>query len=271
MIKGYLGDVCYDGNILKNHIVRIDSIGYVTDITPFKNECEGIVLCDDMLVIVNCEIGEIERVSSELQAEFDKCKSYSEFINSEGYKRDTANSKKGGSIVKIEIKEDKPYYTELTNKKILKIKESKSYKLVSTLATLMDKYYIDPIIGFIPIAGDIIPPLCSAPSIYVSALKLKSIPLTLAVVLNILIDALVGMIPFFIGNIIDFYNKAYIKNLKLIVSYVNNDKKTIKEVNKKATISAILIFVFTLLLIASIIFLSKFIAFVREYFKELFG
>ena len=155
MIKGYLGDVCYDGNILKNHIVRIDSIGYVTDITPFKNECEGIVLCDDMLVIVNCEIGEIERVSSELQAEFDKCKSYSEFINSEGYKKHTANSKKGGSIVKIEIKEDKPYYTELTNKKILKIKESKSYKLVSTLATLMDKYYIDPIIGINPIIGSI--------------------------------------------------------------------------------------------------------------------
>ncbi|MBR4119344.1 MAG: DUF4112 domain-containing protein [Bacteroidales bacterium] len=271
MIKGYLGNVCYNGNILKNHIVRIDSNGYVADITPFKSECEGIVLSDDMLVIVNCKIEEIEKVSLELQKEFEKCKSYNEFINSEGYKKHITNLTKGATIVKIEIKEEKPYYTEITNKKSCKVENSKSYKLVCTLANLMDKYYIDPIIGFIPIAGDIIPPLCSIPSIYVSAIKLRSIPLTLAITLNILIDALVGMIPFFIGNIIDFYNKAYIKNLKLIIGYVNNDKETINKVNKKAIISLVLIFTITILLIAAIVYISKFIAFVWEYFKELFA
>ncbi len=269
MIKGYLGNVCYNGNILKNHIVRIDSYGYVTDITPFKNECEGIVLCDDMLVIANCEMKDIERTTLELQTAFDRCKSYSEFLNSESYKKFNSKSLSNTSIIRIEIKEEKPYYGKRTNKKSLKIENSKSYKLVCTLATLMDKYYIDPIIGIIPIAGDIIPPLCSIPSIYVSALKLKSIPLTLAVTLNILIDSLIGMIPFFIGNILDFYNKSYIKNLRLIVGYVNDDKETIARVNKKASISVVLIFVITLLLITSIILLSKFVAFVWEYFKVL--
>lgn len=271
MIKGYLGNICYGKSLLKNHIVLINEEGKIKDIHPFTQECEGIIFCDNLIVIAKCNKDDIKNITEIIQGEFDKSNSYNDFLDSFTYKKYATSSKENAHIIEIEIKEDKEYDAyKIESTQHNNVTKSKSYKLVCILAKVMDRYYIDPIIGIIPIAGDIIPPLCSIPSIYISVIKLKSIPLTLAIILNILIDTLIGIIPFFIGNILDFYNKAYIKNLNLIIGYVNNNKQVIKEVNKRAILSALLILGVTILLIAAIIFTSKFVVFLWEYFNNLF-
>lgn len=125
--------------------------------------------------------------------------------------------------------------------KLRELQESVSYKLISFITTLADKYFLDPIIGLFPVVGDFITSVVGLPFIYVTLVKIGSIPLTLAVIYNYLIDMLLGCIPFWIGDILDIFNRAHIKNMKLITHYVQDDKETVKEVNSKALRTAILI------------------------------
>lgn len=116
------------------------------------------------------------------------------------------------------------------------------YKMVKGISVAMDSYFLDPIIGFfIPGAGDILTSICAIPFIWVAAARVKSIPLTLAVIYNTLIDVALGLIPFYIGDIVDVFNRSYKKNYRLIVGYVEDDQEIISEVNSKAIRTAVLI------------------------------
>ena len=106
--------------------------------------------------------------------------------------------------------------------KLRELQESDSYKLISFITTLADKYFLDPIIGLFPVVGDFITSVVGLPFIYVTLVKIGSIPLTLAVIYNYLIDMLLGCIPFWIGDILDIFNRAHIKNMKLITHYVQD-------------------------------------------------
>ena len=124
-----------------------------------------------------------------------------------------------------------------------------SYRIMDTTAKYMDKYFLDPIIGLIPGGvGYVLSSFLAIPFIYFALVQVKSIPLTLAVICNVLKDALLGSIPFFIGDIIDVFNRSYIANLRLITGYVNDDKAVIHEVNRKATWSAIFIVILCVLI-----------------------
>ncbi len=124
-----------------------------------------------------------------------------------------------------------------------------SYRIIDKTAKYMDKYFLDPIIGLIPGGvGDVLSSFLAIPFIYFALVQVKSIPLTLAVICNVLKDALLGSIPFFIGDIIDVFNRSYVANLKLITGYVNDDKAVIHEVNRKATWSAIFIVILCVLI-----------------------
>lgn len=124
-----------------------------------------------------------------------------------------------------------------------------SYRIMDTTAKYMDKYFLDPIIGLIPGGiGDVLSSFLALPFIYFALVQVKSIPLTLAVICNVLKDALLGSIPFFIGDIIDVFNRSYVANLRLITGYVNYDKAVIHEVNRKATWSAIFIVILCVLI-----------------------
>lgn len=116
----------------------------------------------------------------------------------------------------------------------MEIEDSSSYQMIKGIAIAMDKYFLDPIIGFIPVLGDAITSIATLPFIYVSLFKVRSIPLTLAVISNMLIDVLVGLIPFWIGNIADFFHRANLKNFRLIRGFVEDDKEVIHEVNRRA-------------------------------------
>ncbi len=123
----------------------------------------------------------------------------------------------------------------------MEIEKSISYRLIKGISTLMDKHFLDPIIGLFPGAGDVLSSLASIPFIYVSLFKVRSIPLTLAVLSNTLIDVLIGLIPFWIGDFCDCFYHSNLKNFKLITGFVEDDKEIIDQVNRRAGWMVVLI------------------------------
>lgn len=125
-----------------------------------------------------------------------------------------------------------------------------SYRCMQTTAKYMDKYYLDPILGFILPGGlgDALSSIFALPFVYYSLCVVRSIPLTLAVIYNILMDVLIGAIPFYIGDVLDVFKRSYIDNLKLITGFIEDDKDVINEVNRKAFTTAILIALVCLLI-----------------------
>ena len=135
---------------------------------------------------------------------------------------------------------------ERINKKEAKRQEMmnrQSYRLMTSTAKYMDKYFLDPILGFVLPAdiGDALSSVLAFPFVYYSLCVVKSIPLTLAVIYNILMDVLIGAIPFCIGDVLDVFKRSYVENLRLITGYIDDDKEIINKVNKKAFWTAVFI------------------------------
>ena len=101
---------------------------------------------------------------------------------------------------------------ELRRKRLM---DNKAYQTMNGLTRYMDRYYLDALIGIIPGWGDAIALLSVVPFIYFSSRVIKSIPLTLAILNNALRDVLMGMIPFFVGDVIDFFHCANIQNMQI--------------------------------------------------------
>lgn len=115
------------------------------------------------------------------------------------------------------------------------LKQSTAYRALRTTAKTMDKYGLDPLMGLLPGGiGDLLSALLALPAIYMAAVEVRSLPLTLAVIFNILRDVAIGLIPFWIGDAIDFFNRSYLQNLRLIVGFVEEDEGITGEVNRKA-------------------------------------
>lgn len=121
-----------------------------------------------------------------------------------------------------------------------RLASSRSYKWLQWLADLMDRYYLDAALGFaIPAGiGDAVSAVISLVYVAFSAVKIRSLPLTLAILNNTLRDVLMGLIPFYIGDIIDIFHKSNQQNMQLIRGFVEGDKQTISNVNRKAAWSA---------------------------------
>ena len=117
------------------------------------------------------------------------------------------------------------------------------YALMDTIATYMDKWCLDPILGLIfPGIGDIITGASLLPYLYFSLVEVHSIPLALAVLKNAMVDVAVGAIPW-LGNVLDFFHKSNKKNFELVKGYIDDDKETIKKVNEGALTALIVIVV----------------------------
>lgn len=132
------------------------------------------------------------------------------------------------------------------------LRNSKLYHHIKKVTQLADGYHLDFVIGLIPGGfGDILGGLFSLSHVYFGLFKLRSIPLTLALLNNMLRDVFLGMLPFYVGDAIDFFHKSNKKNMALIDGFLNDDKDIIHQVNKKAIQAAIVFF----LLIAGIMLL----------------
>ena len=133
-----------------------------------------------------------------------------------------------------------------------RLMDNKAYRAMRGLTRYMDRYYLDALIGVIPGWGDAIALFSAVPFVYFSSRVIKSVPLTLAVLNNALRDVLMGMIPFFVGDIIDIFHRANIQNMQMIQGFVDGDEAMIKRVNQRALQSGVVL-VILLLLIALMI------------------
>lgn len=114
------------------------------------------------------------------------------------------------------------------------IRKSKLYKSLNVITKVMDKYMLDPVIGLVPGVGDFVASVFVIPFLYVSIFQVRSVPLTLALLFNVLKDIAMGLIPFWIGYVLDFFNKSYQQNMRLIMGFVEGDEETIRKINKDA-------------------------------------
>lgn len=99
---------------------------------------------------------------------------------------------------------------------------------ISRLVYLMDEQFripgtqfrfgFDPILNLFPFIGDMTGFLISGGLLLAMAKKGAGNKLVVLMSINILIDALIGGIPF-IGQVFDFYFKANSRNLKLMKEY----------------------------------------------------
>lgn len=147
---------------------------------------------------------------------------------------------------------------------------NRTYRTMGFLTRYMDRYYLDALIGIIPGWGDAIALLCVVPFVYFSLCVLRSIPLTLAVLNNALRDMLMGMIPFFVGDVIDFFHRANIQNMQMIQGFVDGDEFVIRQVNRRAWQSAIVLIVLILLIVLMIWTLITFGSYLYSLVASLF-
>lgn len=129
-----------------------------------------------------------------------------------------------------------------------RLMDNRAYQTMQGLTRYMDRYYLDALIGIVPGWGDAIALASAVPFVYFSGRVIRSVPLTLAVLNNALRDVLMGMIPFFVGDIIDFFHRANIQNMQMIQGFVDGDETMIRQVNQRAFQSAIVLAVLLLLI-----------------------
>ena len=126
------------------------------------------------------------------------------------------------------------------------IEMSSSYSMIKGIKIILDDWYVDGIVGLVIPGGigDALSGSLSLPYLYISMFKVRSFSLTLAVLYNMLLDVILGMIPFFVGDVIDFFNKSFKRNYRLIVGFVEDDQETIRQVKRKSVYFFFMILIF---------------------------
>lgn len=101
-------------------------------------------------------------------------------------------------------------------------------KWAKRLVYIMDEVYtipgtkfkvgLDPLIGFIPVVGDVVSFTVSALIVVSFAKHGASAKLVFKMLLNIVIDLIIGGVPV-LGDIWDFFFKANMRNLQLLIDH----------------------------------------------------
>lgn len=139
-----------------------------------------------------------------------------------------------------------------------KLRGATSFKLVNW-AKKYDDWFLDPILGMIsPTFGDVISAAAVLPCLYVAIVKIKSFRLAVAIVFVTIIDILVGLIPG-IGDIVDALHKSNKKSGRWVAGYMDNDPKTIREVNRYVLWGGLLILAIIIFVVAFFALIVRFI------------
>ncbi|GAB3198179.1 hypothetical protein ABID22_000618 [Pontibacter aydingkolensis] len=110
---------------------------------------------------------------------------------------------------------------------------SEKLKWVEHMVKVMDNQFrlpgtnfrfgLDPILGFVPVIGDLASFAISASLVMTMARHGASGKLVVLMLLNIFLDALIGSIPL-LGNIFDFVFKANERNVRLLRAHYEEGK-----------------------------------------------
>ena len=136
----------------------------------------------------------------------------------------------------------------------LRMEQSRSYRAMKTATKVMDDYYLDPILGLVPVVGDVVPQLFNASFFYISIFKIRSYALTMTLLRNVFIDIFVGLIPY-AGIVLDVFYKSYRENTILIEGFVNDDPNIVKKVKQRAVSTTIWLVVLGVAIYYLIVFL----------------
>ncbi len=79
----------------------------------------------------------------------------------------------------------------------------------------------------------------------------------MSVINNTLRDILVGMIPFFVGDVLDFFYRSNSRNLRMIIGFVNGEQRIVRDVNRKAWQSVAVMIILIALIVLMIVLLMK--------------
>ena len=101
------------------------------------------------------------------------------------------------------------------------------------------RFGIDPIIGLLPGIGDWIGGLASLYFLIYAAILEARIPVLLRMLLNILLDVVIGTIPL-LGEIFDVSWKANLRNAELLEEHIQNAEQT--EQQSKMVVWSVCIF-----------------------------
>ena len=114
-----------------------------------------------------------------------------------------------------------------------RLQKDRCYQFIKGIAFVMYKRFLDPLIGFVlPALGDFSVLVLNLPYLYFSLFRVKSVSLSIAILYNALLDCLIGLVPFGVGDVLDIFYRSYSKNYRLIVGYVEEDKTVIRQVRK---------------------------------------
>ena len=124
------------------------------------------------------------------------------------------------------------------------------------------KFGIDPLIGFIPVAGDGVSLVVSSLVVMLAVRHGVDFSTLLKMIGNVILDFLVGSIPV-LGNIFDFGFKANRRNFLLLEKFYQSGKKP-----QKAKFMAfwLSILVFALLITTAIVALAGALLLVKSFF-----
>lgn len=131
------------------------------------------------------------------------------------------------------------------------IEKSRHYQIIKFSKKWLEDYHLDGIIGLVPIVGDIASQFFSYSFLYVAIVRLKSYRLTMAILCNVLLDILIGLIPY-LGIVLDFVHRSYKYNFNLIIGFVNDDPEIVRQVNKRAAWTTVVVVVLCGLIVALI-------------------
>lgn len=117
------------------------------------------------------------------------------------------------------------------NKQLVQQKRAKEFAWIEQMATLLDnkfniggcRFGLDPLLNLIPYAGQVVSFTMSMGLVIVMLRNGAGSKVGVKMLLNILLDAILGSIPL-LGYAFDFFNKANKKNVRLLREHYFEDK-----------------------------------------------
>lgn len=108
-------------------------------------------------------------------------------------------------------------------------------KVARTLVKLLEsqfqiwgfKFGLDPVLGLLPGGGDAFAAILSFYIVFVALLHKLPLLKILKMVLNIVLDFLVGVVPI-LGDFFDFFVNPNTKNMKILEDYLKEDENIIE-------------------------------------------
>lgn len=161
-----------------------------------------------------------------------------------------------------------------------KTPSDKHYKYLKNIAQLLDnkfegpfgwRFGLDPIIGLIPVIGDLITVLASMYILFNAYLLGCSFPVFLRMLFNIALEYVVKIVPF-IGVIFDFVWKANIKNIELLDAHLAHPQKARRQSALMIALVIFILFVFLLFCLGlAVVVFSVLVGLVSRLFLRISG